>query len=194
MGEPVGNEPVEGKREVGFLEKTDEEGNQPIPPPTEAEPEPEPKPEDVDRLITPRVEEDSPKGEIPKQQPLAQPEEQGVFGRGKAASGENGSVEKGSAMATTANNPEDLESPYEKLESETDWPKWQEAIEAELVDLEKHGARTDRPEGANVEIWTHRDDAKSISSWRNDAKPISEQRGDGKSTPVPRTTQVNPSG
>ena len=42
-------------------------------------------------------------------------------------------------MATVLEAAEGLNPSYEEAKKRTDWPKWEEAIKAELVSLEKNG-------------------------------------------------------
>jgi hypothetical protein len=56
------------------------------------------------------------------------------------------------AMASVMNEVENLEPSYEEAKQRSDWPRWQEAIKAELASLEKNRTWTvvERPKGANV--------------------------------------------
>ncbi len=56
------------------------------------------------------------------------------------------------AMAAMMNTAEYLNPSYEEAKRRPDWPKWQEAIKAELISLEKNGtwSTVERPKGANV--------------------------------------------
>ena len=55
-------------------------------------------------------------------------------------------------MATMMNEAEDLEPPYETARKRPDWPRWEEAIKAELISLEKNGTwrLVECPANANV--------------------------------------------
>src|SRR5580765_6210249 len=56
------------------------------------------------------------------------------------------------AMTTVMNAAENLEPPYNKVKKWLDWPRWKEAIHAELRSLEANGTwvLADRPKDANV--------------------------------------------
>src|SRR5580765_1363923 len=56
------------------------------------------------------------------------------------------------AMATVMNAAENLEPPYNEVKKRLDWPRWKEAIHAELRSLEANRtwALADRPKDANV--------------------------------------------
>jgi hypothetical protein len=56
------------------------------------------------------------------------------------------------AMAAVMDMAEYLNPSYEEAKRRPDWPKWQEAIKAELESLEKNGtwSTVKRPKGANV--------------------------------------------
>ena len=56
------------------------------------------------------------------------------------------------AMATVLEAAEGLNPSYEEVKKRLDWPKWEEAIKAELASLEKNGTWriVERPASANV--------------------------------------------
>ena len=55
-------------------------------------------------------------------------------------------------MATAMNAAEDLEPMYEEAKKRLDWPKWEDAIKAELASLEANGTWkiVERPADTNV--------------------------------------------
>jgi len=55
-------------------------------------------------------------------------------------------------MAAVMDTAEYLNPTYEEAKRRSDWPKWQEAIKAELASLEKNGtwSTVEHPKGANV--------------------------------------------
>ena len=55
-------------------------------------------------------------------------------------------------MATVMNMAENLEPSYEEAKRRSDWPRWQEAIKAELASLEKNSTWSvvERLKGVNV--------------------------------------------
>jgi len=56
------------------------------------------------------------------------------------------------AMASVTEASEGIMPSYEEAQKRPDWPKWQEAIKAELASLEANGTweLIERPSGANV--------------------------------------------
>jgi len=73
-------------------------------------------------------------------------------GEGAETAGVWEAQEEDWAMATVMNVAEDLEPSYEEAQRRSDWPRWQEAIKAELASLEKNGTWSvvERPKGVNV--------------------------------------------
>ncbi len=74
------------------------------------------------------------------------------IGEGAGGAGAWEVQEEDWAMATVMNAAEDLESTYEAAKRRSDWPKWKEAIQAEIRSLEmnKTWSIVKRPKNANV--------------------------------------------
>ena len=166
MGTQIGNEPVEGEREV-FDERVNNTANQPIPRPTEPEPE-------SNWPTMTQVEEHNPNEKLP----LVQPGEQGEC-RGKAASSRHGedvdeADEAPWAFASVATN--DQEPPHMSSGQPRGEGGGEEGVS--WINPRKHlkGRRKSNPEMAerrevNSDV---EDDAKSIP--RILTTPISYQR------------------